>query len=162
MNTRLVIYLIMIYALFISCKNQDNLPQNNTFSYLDSMKIENSNQNSNNPTSTYNENTALVNCPKIHRELLGNIFQKSIKDKNSNDYKNYIVLTLNTTLILECDQNQQFKVEQVELILNPELNIDLYLGSSVIVVGEISKNNDTIFPIKMDVLRIEPMKGAMQ
>jgi hypothetical protein len=162
MNKLLLIFLIILSTFNISCKNQNNLPQNNNFSYLDSAKVLNSAQNTENPTIAPKENRDLINCPKIHRELLGNIFQKSIKDKSSNDYKNYIVLTLNTPLLLDCNQNQHLKVEQVELTLSPDFNIDQYLGSSVIVIGEISSNNDAVFPIKMDVLRIEPIKGAIQ
>lgn len=160
MNRLLPLFYILILALFTSCQNQEAVPQNNNFSYLDSIKV--ANQNANNENTTASEQEIPINCVKIHRELLGNIFQKSERIKNTNDFKTYITLTLNTILNLECDKNQQLKVEQVELKLNPDFNIDQYLGYSVMVVGEISTTDDVNYPVKMEVLRIEPMKGAMQ
>lgn len=160
MNRLLHLFYILILALFTSCQNQEAVPQNNNFSYLDSIKV--ANQNANNENTTASEQEIPINCVKIHRELLGNIFQKSERIKNTNDFKTYITLTLNTILNLECDKNQQLKVEQVELKLNPDFNIDQYLGYSVMVVGEISTTDDVNYPVKMEVLRIEPMKGAMQ
>lgn len=160
MNRLLHLFYILILALFTSCQNQEAVPQNNNFSYLDSIKV--ANQNANNENTTTSEQEIPINCVKIHRELLGNIFQKSERIKNTNDFKTYITLTLNTILNLECDKNQQLKVEQVELKLSPDFNIDQYLGYSVMVVGEISTTDDVNYPVKMEVLRIEPMKGAMQ
>lgn len=160
MNRLLHLFYILILALFTSCQNQEAVPQNNNFSYLDSIKV--ANQNANNENTTASEQEIPINCVKIHRELLGNIFQKSERIKNTNDFKTYITLTLNTILNLECDKNQQLKVEQVELKLSPDFNIDQYLGYSVMVVGEISTTDDVNYPVKMEVLRIEPMKGAMQ
>lgn len=160
MNRHLPFYYIIILTIFISCENQETLPQNNNVSYLDSTKILIENQNLNNTTSK--QETISLDCPKIHRELLGNIYQKNIRIKNTNDYKTYLTLTLNTPFTLDCENNQKIKVDQVELFLSPEMNIDQYLGSSVLVVGEISKNDDVIYPVKIEVLRIEPIKGTIQ
>lgn len=162
MNTPLLIFYITMFFILTSCKDQQALPENTNFSYLDSIKPELKEPSQNNSTINADSNSAVLKCAKIHRELLGNIFQKSERLKNSNEYKNYIVLTLNTRLTLDCDNNKQLKVDQVALELTPDFNIEQYFGSSVIVIGEISTNDDKFYPVKMEVLRIEPIKGTIQ
>ena len=162
MNTRLIIFNLLLLSIFTSCNNQDSLPENNNFSYLDSLRTENEINNLSKSNQTPSKDSTFLNCTKIHRELLGNIFQKSERINNSNEFKNFIVLTLNTNFALDCDDNQQVKVEQVELIVSPEFNIDQYFGYSVMVVGEISMSNDKFYPVKMEALRIEPIKGSIQ
>ncbi len=161
MNTRLITYFVIIATLFISCDNQNPLPENNSFSYLDSLKVENVSVNKSTKDQETSDKKITIHCPNIHRELLGNIYQKSERIKKSNEYKSYIVLILNTQLTLDCDDNQKKTVENVQLELTPDFNIDQYFGYSVMVVGEISLTDDEFYPIKMDVLRIEPIKGAV-
>lgn len=166
MNTYKYLTFLTISLLLFSCKNeQTSAPENNNFSYLDS-----SNTHKENQTAVQSKDNQIdinnFSCQKIHTELIGDIISKNTGTAATNqpDYVKSIVLNLNSPFSLECSNHNKITATEIILNINPELNIDQYMGGTVIAIGEIGKSskNNGNFPIEMNVIRLEVTKGSIK
>lgn len=153
------------FPILFSCGNNSSLaPENNNFSYLDSTSGRAEETNKANLQSNKLPINDL-NCQKIHKELIGSIISKSINSLSAQpDYGKSYVLSLNSPFSLECSGNQQINTGEVILNINPEINIEQYLGGTVLAIGEVGKSaeNNSGFPLEMNVIRIEAIKGSLK
>lgn len=156
----------ILLSMLFSCENNSSLaPENNSFSYLDSVSNKNDSEKSA-PVVPNKLNISELICQKVHKELIGSIISKNINSPSVQqpDYRKSYVLSLNTPFTLECSNEQQINTAEVVLNINPDINIEQYLGSTVLAIGEVSKSaeNNPGFPLEMSVIRIEAIKGSLK
>ncbi|MCO5232776.1 MAG: hypothetical protein LC105_02635 [Chitinophagales bacterium] len=146
-----------IFTLLLnSCTENKELPENTDSSYLESSNTSIGKNQQESLQQKLSDDYSQYNCPPIKKELTGTIYQKGIPTSKSNELLRANVLRLPNTFTMACDDGKQINVTEVELNFEAETNIDQYLGSSVIVIGELKKNNNnSTLPIKIDVIRIE-------
>lgn len=160
-----LVFLISSYILLSCGNNSSPAPENNNFSYLDSV----SNKVEQEEKAARETNKLPINdlyCPKIHKELIGSIISKNTNSSADQqpDYRKSYVLSLSTPFSLECSNSQQINTGEVLLHINPEINVEQYLGGTVLAIGEVGKSaeNNSGFPVEMNVIRIEAIKGALK
>lgn len=164
MRTIISMYLILLSIFTISCNQEGvNLPDNDQFSYLDT------NQSQNEEIIDKKEIKPLdlsqLKCDKIHTELIGNILLKSVNSQNDiNEEKKKVILELTQPYQLKCENNDVIIANFVALKFENEINLDQYIGSTVLSIGEVKKsdNNNNDYPLEMNVIRIEPIKSTMK
>lgn len=156
--------LFLFITLFLnSCTENGNLPSNNDFSYLDSTKSQLSGDSSAIINEEPSEDYSQYTCPPIKKELVGQVYQKGVATSNSTELKRYNVLRLNAPFQLRCNDGKYINVTEALLNFETETSIEQFIGSSVIVIGEIKKSDKlSPLPVKIDVIRIEALKSAIQ
>ncbi|MCO5231641.1 MAG: hypothetical protein M9958_10860 [Chitinophagales bacterium] len=163
MKPSLLTVFLFITLFFHSCKESNNLPSNNDFSYLDSTKSHLSGDSSAVINEEPSEDYSQYSCPPIKKELIGQVYQKGVATSNSTELKSYNVLRLNTPFQLSCNDGKQINITEALLYFETEISIEQYIGSSVIVIGELKKaDKPSPLPVKIDVIRIEALKSAIQ
>lgn len=147
---------LALCSFIIGCQsNTDDAPSNNEFSYLDRGFLKGEDET----VKIVAENETIdFECNAIHVELTGNVFNKSIDNLNIN------ILSLNAPYSINCTNNKEVTANNIVLNTNDEIDLNLYLGGSVIAVGEIKKSiyaKDQL-PLEMNVIRIATIKGMVK
>lgn len=152
-------YLIFLsLSLFIyGCQNNaSDAPSNNDFSYLDKDHLKNEEIVA---ADVEDENDILdFECTSVHVELVGSVINRSINNINTN------ILSLNEPFSITCTNNQKVTADNIILKTDDDLDLDLYLGGTVIAVGEIStsSHDKDKLPLEMNVIRIATIKGMVK
>ena len=156
-----LLFISFLFLLVLSCdQNKSSLPEDNNTSYLELNTTRNSEKTvQDNPNDASDViRTNISDCTHIQVGLIGNIIQKSIMEGTKGTEVK--ILRLASPYQLNCN-NHEVKVRELKLNLQAGIDPDAYVGSTVLVVGEINPSQITNLPLALDAIRVEATKESM-
>lgn len=142
--------LILSFFIFLfSCSQESKTaPDDNAFSYLESTQ-----QNESDTPYEEVESEETIFCETVHKELIGHVIKREVEGQDK------YLLELNDNLIIECEQNKTINTNRVILHSEEDMDFDLFLGGTVLAVGEVKTTMYQSYPIEINLIRMAPIKG---